>query len=120
MTYRSVLDSVVIDITILTTHTNPIRPLLKRIRPTGSDIIMLNGDVEAREGTLGDMQAGPTPGVERMDILDQLARISSAHLNVSATIGRTCSKPSTVYLSNAIGCKKTRQAKGKGMISEDR
>ena len=73
--YRRVVDSVIPDVAILTAHANAICPLLEGVRSARPNIIVLNGDIIAREVAFCYMQAGPATRVIRVHILDELVRV---------------------------------------------
>lgn len=83
---RGVVDHVVSHQTIHTAHANAIRPLLERVVPAGSDVVVLHGVVAAFEGALGDVQARPAARVEGMHVLNELARVVAAHFDVRTAI----------------------------------
>lgn len=100
-THRRIVDSIISHETVLATHTDAVRPLLEQIRAAGPNVVVLHGGIVAGEGAFGDVEAGPTPRIEGMNVFDKLVRVAATHLNISASTSRWRAKPSPVYL---LGC----------------
>lgn len=79
---RRIVDHVVLYEGVLARHTDPVCPLLKVVRSTRADIIVLYRGVIAQKATFGNVEAGPTPRIERVDILDKLVGVYTTELDV--------------------------------------
>lgn len=63
-TVRSVTDDIVSDNTVGTAETDPVGPLLERVRAARADIVVPNHSPRAGECTFGDVKARPRAGVK--------------------------------------------------------
>ena len=97
-TVRGTLDNVVSHDTVPTANADAVRPLLEGIGACRTNIVVLYRDVVATQVALGNVQTRPAAWVPRTDVLDQLAGIRTAKLDVCSAACRWCGSTSAVYL----------------------
>lgn len=77
---------VVPDNTIAATNADTIRPLLKSVGPAWSDIIVLDCNGLALQGSFSNMQTCPTSGVERLHIFDELIGVGVPEFDITTPL----------------------------------
>jgi hypothetical protein len=87
-TIRRAIHQVVANDSRTTADADTIGPLLKNIRATWANVVVLNDDVIAKKATLGDVEARPATWIIRVHVFDQLIRIWTAHLYICSAQGR--------------------------------
>lgn len=82
-------DRVALDDALRASHRDAVGPAAKgRVVPARANVIEADRSVAAVERALGNVQARPAAGVERPDVLDQLASDLAADLDQAAVVDR--------------------------------
>ena len=84
-TVRRVVHHVVTNDSGTAADADTISPLLKNICPAWTNVVVLNGDVVAKEAAFGDMEARPATRIIRVNEFDHLTRIWTPHFYICST-----------------------------------
>jgi hypothetical protein len=99
-----VVDHIVAHDAVKAAHTNSIGPFLESIGSAWTNVVILNGDVVAVEGSFLNVKARPTSWIERVNIFNELIRVLTSHLDIRSSLGGRCASTSAIDLSNQLLC----------------